>query len=143
MSDQLNDRLKDIESKKAQLESLISEKKEHIHQRATDFKHEIEGRFNPEEIIRKNPVTSVGVSFGVGFVVGSLIKRSNRNSTPVSRPIQSASHQKSDKNISRFVSDFAYDFFDAIKDVAINAAIEYVSSKLENTKNDENNNELD
>ncbi len=148
MSENLDERLKDMELKRTELENLISEKKEKLHQRASNFKQQLEDRVNPEEIIRNNPVTSVGASFGVGFVIGALIKRSGSGSGSVStkppRP-SSASYSKKnpDKNFSRIFSEFSYDLFDAFKDVAITAIMDYASSKLSEVTSKANQNQSD
>lgn len=139
----MSDPIERLESKKAELENLISEKTEQIQQRATNLKNEIEDRVNPEEIIRNNPVTSVGVSFGIGFVIGSIIKRSSKSDNHTTKSAQNHPKNYSEKNLSRFISEFTYDVFDAFKDLAIGALVDYASTKFSDVSSSENKNGMD
>lgn len=133
MSQSFEDRIKDIESRKRNLEDQISQRQEEISRRAANLKDEIEDRLRPEELVRKHPVAAMGVTFGAGFLLARLITSTFRQGSQASAPVQ-----QSGKRVSSLMSDMAYDFLSAAKDMALGYAVDYASqlvqSKLENKK---------
>ncbi|NTW49029.1 MAG: hypothetical protein HGB19_04705 [Chlorobiales bacterium] len=133
MSENFEDRIRDIESRKRSLEDQINQRQEEISRRATHLKDEIEDRLRPEEIIRKHPVAAMGVTFGAGFLLARLITGGSHQHSPAQQ-----SAPRSGKHVSNLMSDMTYDFLSAAKDMALGYAVDYASqliqSKLENKK---------
>jgi len=139
MSENMEERLEEMEAKKTKLEELINQRQKQINARAAKLKEDIEERFQPKEIIREYPLTTASVLFGAGFVIARSFGEHTPKpphhppveATPPPASAHSAdSSKKSDGNLSGIASELAFEFLNAMKDVLLSYAIEYATEKF-------------
>ncbi len=70
----VNDPIKNIQSRIDELEETISERGEQIRERTRQLKEDLQEELSPMELVRKHPVEAAGASFVTGIVAGRIVR---------------------------------------------------------------------
>lgn len=125
--------LKSIEARIHELENSIHEREKQLKDRAGQFKKELQEELSPEELVRKYPLQTTGISLAFGFLAGKVLRSvispsSHKNVQPASKPKSEPSELKS------AVASIGIDVLRSGKDLAFNYLRHYLDNKMKSGK---------
>ena len=122
----VNDPIKNIQSRIDELEETISDRGEQIRERTRQLKEDLQEELSPMELVRKHPVEAAGASFVTGIVAGRIVRSffsSKRQpaakAIPVTPPSPQAPQAKQASPIAVAAGAIGAELLHAAKDLAI------------------------
>ena len=125
--------LKNVETRIEELESNIHEREAQLKNRAGEFKKELQKELSPEEVVKKYPLQSTGISLLCGVLAGIVVRAVV--SQPSEKNIQQAMHLKSEPSeLKSAIGSIGIDALRSGKDLAFNYLKYYLDNKIQQKK---------
>lgn len=115
---ELQQKLRDIESRKRELEKIISQRQDRISQRMSDFKEDVGERLTVTSVIRKNPAIVLGAAFGTGLLIARVL----RSPKPATVQLPTGAKYAVSPKPAGVVNDLAGELFGIVKSLAVSYA---------------------
>ena len=105
---------KDVEKKKLELQNKIAQIQQGLDHSLDDVKGDVANSLSPKEVVKKYPLTSVGISIALGFILGSPKSSKKSVSVPAKNEndVVSSISRSLKKRLVQKAVDTALDFFE-------------------------------
>ncbi len=110
--------LKSTEAKIQELENRIRDREEQLRKRTGRFKKELQQELSPEELVRRYPFRTTGLSLLIGFFTGKLIRKA-LSRQPQQRTETDRSQRKEPSELKSALGSIGLELLRSGKDIAI------------------------